>query len=158
MASWIGWYGYGVEMDIRRRWMYLLPEFPESPFSSPDFESETAWDVNTRPIPSPSLDHWWISSPRPSLRRVLRRESRYFESDSPFSPLKSCNLCPHSDTNTAQNVMTSPRPSPSLEHPWISRSSPRPRRVLGRGTRPFESESRDSGNSALYPLSYHFYS
>ena len=126
---------------------HSLPEFPESPFSRPDFESETAWDVYSRPIPSPSLDHWWISRSRPSPRRVLRRESRYFESDSPFFPLKSFNLCPYSNINTAQNVMTSPRPSPSLEHLWISRPSPRPKRVLDRETRPFESGTRDSGNS-----------
>ena len=59
-----------------------------------------------------------------------------------------CTTC-SKVTNTAQNVMTSPRPSPILEHPWISNPSPRPRRVLDRETRPFESETRDSGNSAL---------
>ena len=131
-----------------RNYVCSKAEFPESPFSRPDFESETAWDVYSRPIPSPSLDHWWISRSRPSPRRVLRRESRYFESDSPFFPLKSFNLCPYSNINTAQNVMTSPRPGPILEHPWISNPSPRPRRVLDRETRPFESETRDSGNSA----------
>ena len=62
-------------------------------------------------------------------------------------PLKSFNLCPYSNINTAQNVMTSPRPSPSLEHLWISRPSLRPKRVLDRETRPFESGTRDSGNS-----------
>ena len=88
----------------------------------------------------------FISSPHDlSLKRVLRRESRTFDSDSPFFPLKSYVLCPHSDTKTAQNVMMSPRPSQILEHPWISIPSPRPRRVLDRETRPFESETRDSG-------------
>ena len=142
-----------------RNYVCSKAEFPESPFSRPDFESETAWDVYSRPIPSPSLDHWWISRSRPSPRRVLRRESRYFESDSPFFPLKSFNLCPYSNINTAQNVMTSPRPSPSLEHLWISRPSPRPKRVLDRETRPFESGTRDSGNSdvgAQNQLPMHF--
>ena len=36
--------------------------------------------------PSPSLDHPWSSRPSQSLRRVLDRETRYFESKSPFSP------------------------------------------------------------------------
>ena len=81
----------------------LEQSFPSFHFLVPVFEFETVWDVNTRSIPSASLDRWWILSARTSLERVSRQESWYFESNSPFSPLKSYSFWAHSDVNIAQN-------------------------------------------------------
>ena len=129
---------------IHRKMKYQWePEFPDSEFSSPDFESETASGANTRPIPIPSLYNSWITRPIPRPRRVLGRESRYFESETPFFTIKRYYFCPNLDENTARNVFTSPRPS--LVKAIDSSPSPRLRRVLSRETRDFESETRDSG-------------
>ena len=57
-----------------------MSEFPESGFSSLDSESETLW--LSKSIPRPSLVQPCKTRPSPRLRRVLDRETRYFESES----------------------------------------------------------------------------
>ena len=59
-----------------------VPEFPESGFSSLDSESETLLRNKSIPRPRPSLVQPYKTRPSPRLRRVLDRETRYFESES----------------------------------------------------------------------------
>ena len=54
--------------------------FPESRFSSLDSESETL--LRNKSIPRPSLVQPYKTRPSRRLRRVLDRETRYFESES----------------------------------------------------------------------------
>ena len=58
----------------------LVPEFPESGFSSLDSESETL--LLSKTIPRPSLVQPCKTRPSPRLRRVLDRETWHFESES----------------------------------------------------------------------------
>ena len=58
------------------------PEFPDSGFSSLDSESETLLLSKSIPRPRPSLVQLCKTRPSPRLRRVLDRETRYFESES----------------------------------------------------------------------------
>ena len=63
------------------RQSYSRAEFPESPFSRLDFESETDQSWTSSPIPSPILT-WFEHRDRFRVRfRVLSRETRYFESE-----------------------------------------------------------------------------
>ena len=59
-----------------------LTEFPESEFSSLDSESETLRLSKSIPRPRPSPVQLSKTRPSPRLRRVLDRETRYFESES----------------------------------------------------------------------------
>ena len=79
----------------------ILATFGGFEFSSLDSESETASGANTRPSPRPSLYNSWITRPIPSPRRVLGRESRYFESETPFFTIKRYYFYPNFDENTA---------------------------------------------------------
>ena len=120
-----------------------VPEFPESPFSRLDAESETGQFWISSPIPSPVLtwfehrDRFW----------VLSREPRLFQPETPILHIKPVEISPNSKSETRDNLTLSPSPSLRLGDPGTSRPSPSPRRVWRQGTRTFESETRDSGNS-----------
>ena len=120
-----------------------VPEFPESPFSRLDAESETGQFWISSPIPSPVLtwfehrDRFW----------VLSREPRLFQPETPILHIKPVEISPNSKSETRDNLTLSPSPSLRLGDPGTSRPSPSPRRVWRRGTRTFESETRDSGKS-----------
>ena len=76
--------------------------------------------------------------------RVLSREPRYFET--PILHIKPVEISPNFKSETTRgNLTSSPIPSLRLGDPGTSR--PSPRRVWSGGTRTFESETRDSGNS-----------
>ena len=59
----------------------FVAEFPESGFSSLDSESQTL--LLSKSIPNPSQVQPCKTRPSPRMRRVLDRENRYFESESP---------------------------------------------------------------------------
>ena len=67
-------------------------EFPESQFSSPDFETETNRVTFSIPSPRPRLFQVFGSIPSPRLRRVLSRETRYFDTDSFLLPYKKAQI------------------------------------------------------------------
>ena len=69
-----------------------MAEFPDSEFSSPDSESETAYNVITRPSPRPRLFQVIGSIPSPRLRRVLSRETRYFDTETLLLPYKKAQI------------------------------------------------------------------
>ena len=66
------------------------PEFPESPFSRLDFESETDQSWTSSPIPSPILTRFEIRD----RFRVISRETRNFESETPILPIKTVKIVP----------------------------------------------------------------
>ena len=70
------------------------PEFPESRFSSPDIESETRKVRNSSPIPSPILTRFEIRDRFRVRFRVISRETRNFESETPILPIKTVKIVP----------------------------------------------------------------
>ena len=99
-----------------------------------DSESDSNQVWNSRPIPSP------IPSNKP-------RDSEFRVWDPHFT-YKTCKKCSNFKSETREIETSSPSPIPRLGEPNTSRPSPSPGRVLVRETRYFESETRDSGNSA----------
>ena len=67
-------------------------EFPESQFLSPDFETETNRVTFSIPSPRPRLFQVFGSIPSPRLRRVLSRETRYFDTDSFLLPYEKAQI------------------------------------------------------------------
>ena len=75
-------------------------EFPESPFSRLDFESETDQSWTSSPIPS-SILTWFEHRDRFRVRfRVLSRETRYFESETPIFHVKPVEISPNFKSQT----------------------------------------------------------
>ena len=93
------------------------PEFPESPFSRLDFESETDQSRTSSLIPSPILT-WFEHRDRFRVRfRVLSRETRYFESETPIFHIKPVEISPNFKVETRENLTSSPIPSLRLGYP-----------------------------------------
>ena len=94
-----------------------VPEFPESPFSRLDFESETDQSWTSSPIPSPILT-WFEHRDRFRVRfRVLSRETRYFESETPIFHIKPVEISPNFKAETRESLTSSPIPSLRLGYP-----------------------------------------
>ena len=92
-------------------------EFPESPFSRLDFESETDQSWTSSPIPSPILT-WFEHRDRFRVRfRVLSRETRYFESETPIFHIKPVEISPNFKSETRESFTPSPIPSLRLGYP-----------------------------------------
>ena len=72
--------------------MESIAEFPESQFSSPDSETDTKVMKFSRPYPRPRLFQVIDSIPSPRLRRVLSRETRYFDTESFLLPYKKAQI------------------------------------------------------------------
>ena len=97
--------------------------------------------------PRPRLRQLWISRPIPRPRRVPNRESRCFESESPFCTTKKGFFLLKSFYFSPSPLDFDSESETSLRYLQKSRPISRLRRVLNRETQCFESETRDLGNS-----------
>ena len=102
-----------------------MTEFPESPFSRLDFESDTDQSWTSSPIPIP-IQTWFEHRDR---FWVLSREPRLFEPETPILHIKPVEISPNSKSETRDKLTSSPSPSLRLGDPGTSRPSPSPRRV-----------------------------
>ena len=102
--------------------------------------------------PRPRLRQLWISRPISRPRRVPNRESRCFESESPFCTTKKGFFLLKSFNFSPSPLDFDSESETSLRYLQKSRPIPRLRRVLNRETRCFESDTRDSGNFATDPV------
>ena len=80
-------------LDVIRN-KICISEFPESRFSSPDIESETRKVRNSSQIPSPILTRFEIRDRFQVRFRVISRETRNFESETPILPIKPVKNVP----------------------------------------------------------------
>ena len=145
-----------TEMDLGVRgnerlkfFIQYVSEFLEFQFSSPDSETETKAILFSRPSPIPRLVRVVSLIPSPRLRRVLSRETRYFDTESPFYPMKSYRFRYQELCETSSPKIFESDSESETQNIKMSSPIPRPSRVLDRETRPFESETRDSGISGF---------
>ena len=97
------------------RKLYPSSEFPESPFLRLDFESETDQFWTSSPIPIPILT--WCEHQDRVRFRVLSRETRYFESETPIFHIKPVEISPNFKAETRESLISSPIPSLRLGYP-----------------------------------------